>query len=112
MQVGLGGMASLSWPGLMRLRAANALKPKSDRTAVIMVFLPGGQSHLDTYDPKPEASSEYRGPFKTIPTKVAGLHFTELMPLQAKIADKFTVLRSMFQTAGGASSGNHANAIR
>jgi hypothetical protein len=105
MQIGLSGMASLSWPGLMRLRADNALKPKSERTAVIFVFLPGGQSHIDTYDPKPDASSEYRGPFKTIPTKVPGLHFTELMPMQAKIADKFTVLRSMYQTAGGHPAG-------
>ncbi|MBV6498684.1 MAG: hypothetical protein CJBNEKGG_00912 [Prosthecobacter sp.] len=105
MQVGLGGMASLSWPGLMRLRAENALKPHQERTAVILVFLPGGQSHIDTYDPKPDASSEYRGPFRTIPTKVPGLHFTELMPMQAKIADKFTVLRSMFQTAGGHPAG-------
>ena len=105
MQIGLSGMASLSWPGLLRLRAENALKPRSERTAVIFVFLPGGQSHIDTYDPKPDASSEYRGPFKTIATKVPGLHFTELMPLQAKIADKFTVLRSMHQTAGGHPAG-------
>lgn len=105
MQIGLSGMATLSWPALMRLRAENALKPRSERTAVIFVFLPGGQSHIDTYDPKPDASSEYRGPFKTIATKVPGLHFTELMPMQAKIADKFTVLRSMYQTAGGHPAG-------
>jgi hypothetical protein len=105
MDFGLTGLATLSWPGLMKLRAENALKPRSERTAVIMVFLPGGQSHLDTYDPKPESSSEYRGPFKTVATKVPGTHFTELMPLQAKIADKFTVLRSMNQTAGGHPAG-------
>jgi uncharacterized protein (DUF1501 family) len=105
MDFGLTGLAALSWPGLMKLRAENALKPRSERTAVIMVFLPGGQSHIDTYDPKPDASSEYRGPFKTISTKVPGTHFTELMPMQAKIADKFTVLRSMIQTAGGHPAG-------
>ena len=105
MQIGLSGMTTLSWPELMRLRAENALRPRSERTAVIFVFLPGGQSHIDTYDPKPDASSEYRGPFKTISTKVPGLRFTELMPLQAKIADKLTVLRSMYQTAGGHPAG-------
>ncbi len=105
MDFGLAGLATLSWPGLMKLRAENALKPRSERTAVIMVFLPGGQSHIDTYDPKSDASSEYRGPFKTISTKVPGTHFTELMPMQAKIADKFTVLRSMNQTAGGHPAG-------
>lgn len=106
MQVGLAGFASLSWPGLMRLRAENALKPVSERKSIIMVWLPGGLSHVDSYDPKPDIGSEYRGPFKTIGTKVAGLRFTELMPLQAKIADKFTVLRSMNQKAGGHPAGS------
>jgi hypothetical protein len=102
MQFGLTGMATLSWPSLLKLRAANAALPKSERKSIIMVWLPGGQSHIDTYDPKPDASSEYRGPFKTISTKVPGTHFTELLPMNAKIADKFTVLRSMNQTAGRA----------
>lgn len=106
MQVGLAGFASLSWPSLMRLRAENALKPVSERKSIIMVWLPGGLSHVDSYDPKPDIGSEYRGPFKTIGTKVAGLRFTELMPLQAKIADKFTVLRSMNQKAGGHPAGS------
>ena len=106
MQIGIAGFASLGLPGLLKLRAENALKPASERTAVIMVWLPGGQSHIDTYDPKPEIGSEYRGPFKTIPTKVPGLHFTELMPMQSRIADKFTVLRSMNQKAGGHPAGS------
>jgi hypothetical protein len=105
MQFGLAGMATLSWPGLLKLRAENAAKPKGERKSIIMVWLPGGQSHIDTYDPKPDASSEYRGPFKTISTKIPGTHFTELLPMNAKIADKFTVLRSMHQTAGGHPAG-------
>lgn len=106
MQVGLAGFASLSWPGLMRLRAENALKPQHEKKSIIMVWLPGGLSHVDSYDPKPNIGSEYRGPFKTINTKVPGLQFTDLMPLQAKIADKFTVLRSMNQKAGGHPAGS------
>jgi hypothetical protein len=106
MQVGLTGFASLSWPGLLKLRAENALKPKSEKKAIIMVWLPGGQSHIDTYDPKPDIGSEYRGPFKTISTKVPGMQFTELLPMNAKIADKFTVLRSMHQAAGGHPAGS------
>jgi hypothetical protein len=105
MQFGLTGMATLSWPSLLKLRAANAALPKSERKSIIMVWLPGGQSHIDTYDPKPDASSEYRGPFKTISTKVPGTHFTELLPMNAKIADKFTVVRSMNQSAGGHPAG-------
>lgn len=106
MKMGLAGFASLSLPGMLRLRAAHAATDSSERNAVIMVWKPGGCSHIDTYDPKPEATSEYRGPFATIPTKVPGLQFTELLPMQAKIADKFTVLRSMRQGAGGHPAGS------
>ena len=106
MRIGLTGFAALGLPGLLRLRAENALKPAGEKTAIIMVWLPGGCSHLDTYDPKPDIGSEYRGPFKTISTKVPGTHLTELLPLQAKIADKFTILRSMHQRAGGHPAGS------
>src|SRR3954468_6579926 len=106
MRIGLTAFGALTWPGLLRLRAENALKPAGEKTAVIMVWLPGGLSHVDSYDPKPEIGSEYRGPFKTISTKVPGTRFTELMPMQAKIADKFTVLRSMNQKAGGHPAGS------
>jgi uncharacterized protein (DUF1501 family) len=105
MQIGLAGMATLSWPGLLRLRAENALKPVGERKSIIMVWLPGGMSHVDTYDPKPDSGSEYSGPFKTISTKIPGTRFTELLPMNAAIADKFTVLRSMHQTAGGHPAG-------
>lgn len=106
MHIGLTGFASLSWPGLLKLRAETGTAPSSQKTAVIMVWLPGGCSHLDTYDPKPEIGSEYRGPFKTIPTNVPGMFLTELLPLQARIADKFTLLRSMNQRAGGHPAGS------
>jgi len=108
-RMGLGGFAGLSLPGILRLQAQSPTpdtEKKSEKTAVIMVWKPGGCSHIDTYDPKPNAESEYRGPFGTIPTKIAGMHFTELLPMQAAIADKFTVLRSMRQTAGGHPAGS------
>ena len=110
MRVGLSGFASLGLPALFRMRAqAAALAApgaNSERTAVIMVWQPGGCSHIDTYDPKPEIGSEYRGPFKTIATSVPGTRITELLPLQARIADKFTILRSMHQTAAGHPAGS------
>ena len=71
-----------------------------------MVWKPGGCSHLDTYDPKPDAPSEYRGPFRTIATNVPGTRLTELLPMQAKLADKFTLVRGMKQTAGGHPAGS------
>jgi hypothetical protein len=110
LQAGLAGFTALSLPGILKLRsqarAAAAASGSSEKKAVIMVWQPGGLSHLDSYDPKPDSGSEYAGPFKTIPTRVAGLRFTELMPRQAAIADKLVVLRSMRQTAGGHPAGS------
>jgi hypothetical protein len=106
MRFGLAGFASMTWPGIMQLRAAAPLSNSNEKTAVIMVWLPGGCSHLDSYDPKPEIGSEYRGPFKTIDTKVPELKLTELLPLHAKIADKFTVLRSMSHRGPGHPAGS------
>ena len=106
MRFGLSGFASLSLPGMLRLRAANPTESDGQKIAVIMVWKPGGCSHIDTYDPKPNAELEYRGPFGTIPTNVPGMRFTELLPRQAKIADKFTVLRSMLNAAGGHPAGS------
>ncbi len=105
LRMGLAGFASLSLPGLLRLRADQP-RNSGEKTAVIMVWKPGGCSHIDTYDPKPNASSDYRGPFGTISTKIPGIEFTELLPMQAQIADKFTVLRSMQQSAGGHPAGS------
>ena len=107
MQMGLAGFTSLSLPGILRMRSACADSVNDrEKSAVIMVWKPGGCSHLDTYDPKPDIGSEYRGPFSTIGTKVPGMNFTELLPMQAKIADKLTVLRSMHQTAPGHPAGS------
>jgi uncharacterized protein (DUF1501 family) len=106
MRIGLAGFASLSLPGILRLRAENPVESSDAKTAVILVWKPGGCSHIDTYDPKPTAESEYRGPFRSIPTKVPGMNFSELIPRQAAIADKFTLLRSMHQAAGGHPAGS------
>ena len=108
MRMGLAGFGTLSLPGLLQLRAnaGEAAKSDGEKKAVIMVWKPGGCSHLDTYDPKPDADSAYRGPFKTISTAVPGMQFTELLPMQAKIADKFTVLRSMRHGSPGHPAGS------
>ena len=107
LRAGLAGFGTLSLPGLLRLREASAGPVASrPRTAVIVVWLRGGCSHLDTYDPKPDAPSEFRGPFATIATKTPGLHFSELIPRQAAVSDRFTVLRSMAHTGGGHPAGS------
>ena len=107
MRVGLSGFAGLSLPGLLKLRADESnTKPNRAKTAVILVWMRGGCSHLDTYDPKPDSGSEYRGPFSTLASKVPGMTLTELIPKQASIADKFTLLRSMTHTGGGHPAGS------
>ncbi len=106
LQTGLAGFASLSLPAILKLQANAPAPTTTDKKAVIMVWQPGGLSHLDSYDPKPESGSDYRGPFNLISTRVPGLRFTELLPRQAAIADKMVVLRSMRQTAGGHPAGS------
>src|SRR5882724_312069 len=97
LRCGMTGLASLSLPGLLKLRAEAGTQSR-ERTALIVVWLHGGASHLETYDPKPDAPDEYRGPFSPISTKVPGTQICELLPRHAAIADKFTILRSMVHT--------------
>jgi len=82
---------------VLRGRAAWAAETAvgRDDTAIILVWLTGGLSHLDTYDLKPDAPLEYRGEFAPIPTNVPGIEVGELLPLHAKIADKFSLIRSI-----------------
>jgi uncharacterized protein (DUF1501 family) len=77
-----------------RARAAAAGRPTSNKSA-IMVYLPGGPSHLDTYDPKPNAPREFRGEFKPINTNVPGIQICELLPEQARMFDRLAVIRSV-----------------
>jgi len=106
LRFGLSAFGTLSMPALYRLRAAAAPPTPRRRTAVIIVWLRGGGSHLDTYDPKPDAPTEYRGPFKTLQTRTPGLRVTELLPRHAKLSDRFTILRSVAHTGGGHPAGS------
>src|SRR5437870_3972565 len=94
LRAGLGGFASLSLPGLFRLRAEAADSARRERTAVILVWLRGGASHLETYDPKPGAPSDYRGPYGAIATRTPGLRLGELLPRHARVSHRFAILRS------------------
>ena len=100
LQTGLAGVAGLSLPQLLRVEAEASQKGKSqDRKAVILFWLSGGPSHLDMWDPKPDAPREIRGPFGVIPTRIPGVQFSEHLPLQADIADQLCILRSVDCTA-------------
>ena len=96
LQTGLAGLAGLSMPSLLQHQAfAAATGQAKSKTNVILFWLSGGPSHIDMWDPKPEAPSEIRGPFADIPTKVPGVHVCEHLPLTAKIMDRLTILRSV-----------------
>lgn len=95
LQIGALGLGGLSLADVLRLRAQGAGGAAATPKSVIMVCLPGGPSHIDMYDPKPAAPVEFRGEFGAIPTNVPGMDFCELMPLQAQLADKMSVIRGM-----------------
>src|SRR5215470_9686850 len=98
LQTGLAGVAGLSLPQLLRLRAQGAVPahaPGKDRKSVILIWLSGGPSQLDTWDPKPDAPVEVRGPFRSIATKVPGVRVCEHLPRQASIMHRLALVRSV-----------------
>ena len=87
--------------GGIDLEAARKLGDRAKAKSVILLWLWGGPSHLDTFAPKPDAPMEYRGPFGVIPTKTDGLQVTDLLPQLAKRSHLYSVIRSMQTTNGG-----------
>jgi hypothetical protein len=96
LQLGAAGLTSFGLPQLFQAReaAAKAGAPAKD-TRVILLWLEGGPSHIDLWDMKPSAPAEYRGYWRPIPTNVAGMQITQMFPRQAKLADKFSIVRSL-----------------
>jgi Protein of unknown function (DUF1501) len=93
LQAGALSLGGMTLGDLLRCRAESRAAGNARQKSVIMVHLSGGPSHLDMYDMKTDAPREYRGEFSPIRTNVPGIEICELMPLQAKIADKFAILR-------------------
>ncbi len=116
LRVGGAGMIGMSLGSLFKLQAFAGETGK--RTGgpgwgtaknVVMIYLQGGPSHLDLWDPKENQPDNIRSSFKTIPTRIPGVHFTEILPELAKVNDKFTMIRSMSYTPNGLF--NHTAAI-
>ncbi len=97
LQSGMSAIGGLSLTQMMSLQAASGVtaSPTADRKSVILFWLSGGPSQLDMWDPKPDAPAEIRGPYGSIPTKLPGVRFSEHLPLQASIADKLSIIRSV-----------------
>jgi uncharacterized protein (DUF1501 family) len=88
------GTLGLTLPGFLAAKPARG-RPRATARACILLHQFGGPSHLDSFDPKPDAPAEIRGPFRTLPTCVAGVRFTEHLPRLAKCFGRFTVVHSV-----------------
>jgi hypothetical protein len=106
LQVGLGGMAGLGFSDLLRAREANQNKTAKPMNC-ILVWLDGGPSHYESFDPKPDAPKEIRGEFGSMKTSVPGVHFCDKVPNLAKVMDKMTIVRSISHKDPNHGGGNH-----
>jgi uncharacterized protein (DUF1501 family) len=94
-QAGASSVLGLSLADLLRLRAQGAPAGRAPARSVLLLWLWGGPSQLDTWDPKPNAPLEFRGPFAVIATRTPGVRIGELFPQTAKLSDQFAILRSL-----------------
>src|SRR5712692_8419693 len=95
LKVGAISFFGLTLPQFFALRSAAAAESGARADAVILLWLAGGPSHLDTFDPKPNAPSEIRGDFGAIGTKVSGIQLSEHLPNTAKVMDKVALVRTL-----------------
>jgi hypothetical protein len=97
LKAGLAGIAGLTVPGLLRTRAraAELGRPVPSRKSVILLWMTGGPSHIDTWDPKPDRPLQNRGPFGVAATQLPGVSLCEHLPKQAAMLDRFTLIRSV-----------------
>lgn len=108
LKLGLAGLAGGSFLDLVAMRnraMAGVARPQA--TSCILIWMDGGPSHFETFDPKPLAPVEIRGDFKPIGTKIPGVQFSEHLPKLAASADKFSVIRSVCHNQGNHGAGNH-----
>lgn len=98
LRVGTLGAIGFTLPQLLALKSQGAMDKGKDERSCIMIFNLGAPSQIDLFDPKPNQPEEIRGPFKTIRTASPDIQLTELLPLHAKLADKFSLVRSVYHT--------------
>ena len=109
----VGGLSALglTLPGLLKANAQGTptvgLPSQKRDIAVILLWMGGGPSHIDTFDPKPEATQEIRGSFGAIPTNVSGIQVSEHLPKLAKQMDKFSIIRSVTSPDGTHETATH-----
>ena len=97
----------LTLPGVLGLKALGSTDPAKSGKNCIILFLVGGPSQLDTWDPKPDAPTEIRGPYKAIDTNVNGIQISENFPRMAKHADKYALIRSCYHNGAAVHDAGH-----
>src|SRR3954447_12445508 len=107
LQAGVLGLGGLALPDLLRLRAEGATAGAGRGRSVILFWLSGGPGHMETWDPKPDAPAEYRGPLRAISTRVPGIRLGELLPGQARLMDRLAVVRTVNHGSGDHTKANH-----
>ena len=97
LKASLAGLAGLSVPGLLKASDQLQLAGKSSlpKKSIILLWMTGGPSHIDTWDPKPDRPIQNRGPFGVTQTSVPGITITDMLPKQAAMMDRFTLIRSV-----------------
>src|SRR6266446_1967818 len=108
LQAGMLGLAGLGLGDLLRTEAKAALTgtPAKRLPSVILLWMRGGPSHIDMWDPKPDAPVEYRGEFGVKPTNVPGITLSDMLPMCGKIMDKWSIVRSLYHGDAGHSTGD------
>jgi hypothetical protein len=107
LQAGTLGAAGLTLADLMQLEAQGAVDKKHDKRSAIMIFNLGAPSQIDTWDMKPDAAAEVRGPFQPIATKAPGVSVSEIFPEHARHGDKISYVRSCYHTAAAVHDTGH-----
>ena len=102
LQTGTAGVLGMSLPQLLAAESGGSTATSAAAKRVIVILEQGGLSHIDTWDPKPDAVAEHRSPFRPISTTVPGIQFTSLLARTARVANKLAVVRSMHHNKGGA----------
>lgn len=105
LRAGMLGLGGMTLADLLRLRAEGAAR-RTDKS-VVLIWLDGGPSQLESYDPKPEAPPEFRGPFAAIDSQAPGMRMSELMQEQSRVADKLALVRSVHHGTGDHFAGAH-----
>ncbi len=106
LQAGMLGATGLTLSQLLRSQAAAAPSQAASEQSVIILWMRGGPSHIDMWDPKPEAPEDYRGEFGTISTPVPGIRLGDLLPQCASVMDKWSIIRSLYHDNAGHSAGD------